>query len=166
MSGADDLLLAPHTGTAPVPAGSFADVRVGAGSLLQLQGGAYAMRSLRVARGGRVVCANACRIGVLGSVRLGRGATLGAASPQRASTARVDVAAAGPEAAFVARRRANVSATIFVPAGAVVLGSLGSHRGAFIGRAVVVGRTRQCAPPAPSDPLVRLGGIDEWEPQR
>lgn len=139
VPGTTDLRLPPHTGTAPVPAGSFGDVRVGAGSVLQLSGGAYAVRSLRIGRQGRVVCTSDCRIGVLGPVRLRRGAELGAASPQRARTARVDIAATGPLPAFVARARAGVSATIFAPAGDVVLGALGSYRGAFIGRMVAVG---------------------------
>jgi hypothetical protein len=51
----------------------------------------------------------------------------------------VDIAAAGPSAAFVARPRANVSATIFAPAGRIALGPLGNYRGAFIGRTEVVG---------------------------
>jgi hypothetical protein len=138
LPGTTDFRLPPHTGTAPMPAGSFRNVRIGTGSVLQLAGGAYAMRSLRIGRDARLVCASDCRIGVLGAVRLGRGAEFGSASPARASTVRVDLAATGPSA-FVARRRANVSATIFVPAGDVVLGPLGAYRGAFIGRFVAVG---------------------------
>lgn len=138
VPGTVDLRLAPRTGTAPVPAGSFGDVRIGAGSVLQLSGGAYAARSLRIGRGARLVCATDCRIGVLGPVRLRRGAELGATSPMRANTVRVDIAASGPVAAFVARPRASVSATIFAPAGDIVLGPLGDYRGAFIGRTATV----------------------------
>jgi len=137
--GATDLILPPHTSTAPYLAGSFGDVRVGAGSVLQLYGGTYSMRSLRIARAGRVVCETDCRIGVLEPVRLRRGGELGASVATRANTARVDVAAAGPLPAFVARARSNVTATIFAPAGDVVLGPLGSYRGAFVGRTVVIG---------------------------
>jgi len=137
--GSTDLTLPPHTGTAPYPPGSFGDVRVGAGSVLQLYGGTYSARSLRVGRGGRVSCATACRIGVLGPVRLRRGAELGSSASIQANTARVDVAASGPLPAFVARARANVSATIFAPAGDIVLGPLGAYRGAFVGRTVVIG---------------------------
>jgi hypothetical protein len=140
VPGMSDLRLPPHTGTAPIPAGSFRDVQVGAGSVLQLSGGAYAARSLRIARGARVVCVTECRIGVLGPVSVGRAATLGATSPQRASSVRLDIAAGDSLPAFVARRRALVSATIFAPAGDVVLAPRGSHRGAFIGRTVMVGR--------------------------
>ena len=136
--GSTDLRLPPRTGSAPVPSGSFRDVRVGAGGALQLAGGIYAVRSIRVGREGRLVCAASCRISVLGRVRIGRGAEVGADDPARASTARVDVAATGPRA-VVTQRRANVSATIFAPAGDVVLGSLGAYRGAFVGRSVAVG---------------------------
>ena len=136
--GTTDLRLPPRTGTAPIPPGSFADVRVGAGSTLQLYGGAYAMRSLRIGRKARVTCASDCRISVLDPVIVRRGAVLGAASPVRADTVRLDVAASGM-LAFVARPRANVSATVFAPAGDVVLGSFGAYRGAFVGRTVVIG---------------------------
>jgi hypothetical protein len=39
VPGTTDFRLAPHTGTAPIPPGSFRHVRVGAGSVLQLAGG-------------------------------------------------------------------------------------------------------------------------------
>jgi len=137
--GTQDLVLPPHTGTAPFPAGSYRDVRIGRGSVLQLYGGAYTARSLRIGRNARVVCATDCRIGVAGPVRLRRGAGLGASSPTRANTARVDIAATGPLPAFLARSQANVTATIFAPTGDIVLGPLGSYRGAFVGRTVAVG---------------------------
>jgi len=136
--GASDLHLPAHTGTAPVPAGSFRDVTVGRGSVLQLYGGAYAMGSLRIRRSGRVECATECRIGILGTVTVGPGAALGALAPLRSNLVRIDVAGSGPLPVFVARARANVSATIFAPAGDVILGSRGSYRGAVVGRTVVV----------------------------
>jgi hypothetical protein len=86
-----------------------------------------------------VTCAAACRIGIEASVRLRSGAELGAASPQAASTARVDVAANVARPVFLAGARANVSATIFAPSGDIVLGRLGSYRGTFVGRTVAVG---------------------------
>ncbi len=137
--GTDDLRLPPHRGTAPVLAGSFADIRVGQGSVLQLYGGTYTARSLRLGPKARVVCTTDCRIGVLEKVRLRAGAELGASVPIRANTVRIDVAWAGPLPAFVARPGSNVSATIFAPAGDIVLGPLGSYRGAFIGRNVLIG---------------------------
>jgi hypothetical protein len=137
--GASDFRLPPHTGTAPVPAGSFRDVVVGRGSVLQLYGGTYAMASLRVRRSGRVGCVTECRIGVLGTVAVGPGATVGALAPLRSNLVRIDVAGSGPLPVFVARARADVSATVFAPAGDVVLGPQGSYRGAVVGRTVVVG---------------------------
>src|SRR5262245_32082366 len=110
VPGTNDFRIPPHTGTAPLPPGSFRDVRVGKGSVLQLDGGSYMMRSLRIAPQGRVVCAADCRIGVLGSVRLGRDAALGASTAARAGTARVDITLGGPRPAFVAQPRSNVSA--------------------------------------------------------
>jgi hypothetical protein len=138
VPGSTDLRVPAHTGTAPIPPGTFRDVRVGAGGLLQLYGGVYAARSLRIGRGARVVCESDCRIGVEGHVRLGGGAGLGSSTPTRADTARVDVAASGP-GAFIARPRANLSATVFAPAGDVIVGRLGSYRGALVGHTVVVG---------------------------
>ena len=137
--GTDDLRLPPHRGTAPVLAGSFADIRVGRGSVLQLYGGTYTARSLRLGPKARVICTTDCRIGVLEKVRLRPGAELGASVPIRANTVRIDVAWAGPLPAFVARPGSNVAATIFAPAGDIVLGPLGSYRGAFIGRNVLIG---------------------------
>ncbi len=138
--GLADLGVPPRTGTSPVPEGSFRDVRVGAGSVLQLSGGSYSMRSLRIGRRARVVCNSACRIGVLESVRLRRGAELGASVRASANLVRIDIAAAElSRPAFVARTRATLSATIFAPDGDVVLGPLGDFRGAVVGHTIVVG---------------------------
>jgi hypothetical protein len=138
VPGADDLRIPAHTGTAPIPAGSFRDVRVGAGSVLQLAGGDYIARSLRIGRGARITCAAACRIAVDAPVRLRAGAGLGATSAQEAGLARVDIAGSAPVPVFLAGPRANVSATIFAPAGDIVLGRLGAYRGAFVGRTVTI----------------------------
>jgi hypothetical protein len=138
VPGSADLVVRAGTGTAPVPSGSFRDVRVGRGALLQLAGGTYSARSLRIGTGGRVVCVAACAIGIVNAVRLKPGAALGAEVSARADTVRVDVTAIGGSA-FVARPRANVAATIFAPGTGVVLGSRGSYRGAFIGATVTVG---------------------------
>ncbi len=139
VPGATDLRLPAHTGTAPVPAGNFRDVRVGAGSVLTLYGGAYSARSLRVGPAARVVCTTECRIGVAGPVRIGHGAEIGAAVSTHAEMARIDVAATGAVPAFIARARSNVSATVFAPGGRVILGRLGMYRGAFVGASVAVG---------------------------
>jgi len=81
IPGASDLVVAARMGSAPIAAGSFGAVIVGRGSLLQLAGGAYQFRSVRLARAARLVCLDDCRIGVAESVRLGLGHSSG---PRRA----------------------------------------------------------------------------------
>ena len=140
VPGEADLGVPPRTGTSPVPAGSFRDVRVGAGGVLQLAGGDYSMRSLRIGPRARMVCNGACRIGVLETVRLRRGAELGAEVRASENLARIDIAPGdASRPAFVARARATLSATVFAPDGDVVLGPLGDYRGAVVGRTIVVG---------------------------
>ena len=139
--GSSDLAVPARTGTSPVAAADFQDVRIGAGGVLQLAGGSYNMRSLRIGPRARVVCNSDCRIGVLETVRLRRGATLGASVRAAANGARIDIApSVGTRPAFVARARATLSATIFAPDGDVVLGPFGDYRGAVVGRTIVVGR--------------------------
>src|SRR5207245_1455339 len=82
--GTTDLRVRRRTLTAPMPAASYGRVVVGKGSLLQLAGGSYAARSIRVAPSGRLVCADACRIGVLERVVLAPRAELGAGGRPRA----------------------------------------------------------------------------------
>jgi hypothetical protein len=135
--GTTDVQVPPRTGTAPYPPGSYGAIVVGAGSLLQLAGGDYQVRSITIAPRGRLVCTAACRIGVLENVVLRRRAQIGAAAPTRAQDVRIDVAGAGAPV-FLTGPQATVAATIFAPAGDVVLGRLGSYRGAFVGRTVKV----------------------------
>src|SRR5439155_1729565 len=65
VPGGTDVRVRPFSGTAPLPAASLRDVVVGRGALLQLVGGSYTARSIRIAPNGRLVCVDACRIGVL-----------------------------------------------------------------------------------------------------
>ncbi len=137
--GSADLAVPPRSGSEPVGAGAFGAVTVGRGGLLQLAGGAYQVRSIRLARSARLVCLDDCRIGVAEGVRLGARAQLGAAAGLiRPNRVRVDIAGATGRFAFWTGRRAIVAATIFAPAGAVVLGADGEYRGAYIGRSVVL----------------------------
>src|SRR5262249_18244125 len=138
IPGDSDLRIPPRTGTAPLAEGSYGAVVVGPGSLLQLAGGTIAVRSIRIARRGRMVCTATCRIEVLEDVELRPGAQLGAAAPLRAREVRIDVAASGLTRAFLARPRAAVAATVFAPTGDVVLGRDGEYRGAYVGRTVTV----------------------------
>ena len=138
VPGSADLVVRAGTGTAPVPAGSFRDVRVGRGALLQLAGGAYTAQSLLIGARARIECVDPCVIDVLDTIRLKRRAHLGAAVATRANTVRVNVAVVGGTA-LLARPRANVAATIFAPGSGIVLGSRGEYRGAFVGSTVTVG---------------------------
>jgi hypothetical protein len=137
--GVENLHIPARTGTAPIAPGSFADVVVGRGSLLQLAGGAYSARSIRVAPGGRIACAAACEIGVQESLLLRRSAELGAPRAAQADTVRVNLATVGEIVAMRARTGAVVTATIYAPGADVVLGAGGTYRGAFVGRTVRVG---------------------------
>jgi hypothetical protein len=136
-AGDADLGIPPRTGGAPVLPGAFGAVSVGRGSLLQLAGGDYQMRSIRLARGAQLVCLAECRIGVAEGVRLGPRARLGAADGLPPARVRVDVGAVDG-VAFRTGSRAAVAATIFAPGGAVLLGADGDYRGAYVGRSVTV----------------------------
>jgi len=139
VPGGTDLIVPARTGIAPVPPGSFDEVFVGRGSLLTLSGGAYSVRTIRVAAGGQLVCSEACRIGVAETIRLGPGAELGARGGLGPQNVRIDVAGGAEPPAFKGRARSAVTGTIYAPAGLVRLGRLGTYRGAFVGTDVIVG---------------------------
>lgn len=139
-AGTADLVVPARTGPPPVAAGALGAVTVGRGAVLQLAGGSYQVRSIRLARTARLVCLDDCRVGVAESVELRRRAQFGAARGFiGANRVRVDIAAAGDDAfAFRTGPNAIVAATIFAPTGDVVLGPGGDYRGAYVGRSVVV----------------------------
>jgi hypothetical protein len=137
-SGTVDVQLAPRSSRAPLAPGAYGAVRVGRGSLLQLSGGAYQMRSIRLSPTARLVCLDDCRIGVAENVRLGAMAQLGSVRGLSADHVRIDVAAGVPGAAFRAGPRTVVSGTVFAPTGTVLLGPIGDYQGAFVGSTVVV----------------------------
>jgi len=139
VPGVQDIIVPRHTGTAPLAAGSYRDFVVASGSLLQLGGGSYNVRSIRVDGRGRVVCTAPCDISVLGGVLLGRAAQLGATTSVRAHKVRVNVIGQGATPAVKTRKASVVAATVYAPGGDVVLGSFGSYRGAYVGRTVRVG---------------------------
>ena len=136
--GTSDVQLAPRQSSAPLAPGAYGAVRVGRGSLLQLIGGAYQMRSIRLSPTARLVCLDDCRVGVAENVRLGAMAQLGAVGGLSASHVRVDVAAGVPGAAFRAGPHTVVFGTVFAPTGSVLLGPSGDYQGAFVGSTVVV----------------------------
>jgi len=138
-AGDGDLDIPALTGSAPIPPGAFGAVSVGRGSLLQLAGGDYQVRSIRLARTARLVCLEECRIGVAETVRVGARGQLGAAGGLAPIRVRVDVAGFDVDGvAFRTGARSVVAGTIFAPSGHVVLGPRGDYRGAFVGRSVTV----------------------------
>jgi hypothetical protein len=139
VPGSSNLIVPTHTGIAPVPPGSFDEVVVGRGSVLTLSGGSYAMRTIRVAADGQLLCDEACHLGVLESITLGPRAELGARGGLGPQNVRIDVAGGDRPLAFRGRPRSAVTGTIYAPAGVVRLGRLGSYRGAFVGTDVIVG---------------------------
>jgi hypothetical protein len=141
--GVDDLRVPRRSGTAPLPPANWADVVVGSGALLQLAGGAYTARSIQIGRSGRIVCTEACHIAVSRSVRLRAKAQLGARAGLPPTAVRIDIAADAPPPAFHARAQGVVAATVYSPAGIVLLGANGQYRGAFVGREVTVGARTQ-----------------------
>jgi hypothetical protein len=136
--GTSDVQLAPRLSSAPLPPGAYGAVRVRRGSLLQLAGGAYQMRSIRLSPTARLVCLDDCRVGVAENVRLGPMAQLGAVKGLSADQVRFDVAAGVPGAAFRAGAHTVVASTVFAPTGTVLLGPSGAYQGAFVGSTVVV----------------------------
>ena len=136
--GTTDEQLAPRSSSAPLAPGAYGAVKVGRGALLQLAGGAYQMRSIRLSRTARLVCLDDCRIGVAENVRLGPMAQLGAVKGLSADHVRIDVAAGVPGAAFRAGPGTVVSGTVFAPTGTVLLGPSGGYQGAFVGSTLVV----------------------------
>jgi hypothetical protein len=160
--GTADLVVPPGSGTFPRPPGAYGVVQVGSGALLEFAGGAYQVRSIRLAARARLACLDDCQIAVLETVRLGRGAQLGADRDAQAEGARIDVAAGGDIPAVRAGPNAAVAATIVAPTGAVVLGRGGEYRGAYIGRSVTVRRRSRVIedsafPPPPRDQRAAAG---------
>jgi hypothetical protein len=139
VPGSADVAVPAHSGSSPLAAGAFGAVRVGRGAVLQLAGGSYQVRSIRLARAARLVCLDDCQIGVAETVRIGRRAQLGAGRGFiRANRARLDIAGAADTVAFRTGRRAVVAATVFAPGGDVLLGAGGDYRGAYVGRTVTL----------------------------
>jgi hypothetical protein len=139
VPGTVDLVLPPRQGIAPLPPGSFDEIVVGRGGLLTLAGGDYAVRALRVAARGQVVCDQACRVGVAETVSLGPRAELGARGGLAPGNVRIDVGGGDDPPAFRSRGGASVNGTVFAPGGRVRLGPRGDYRGAFVGNVVQVG---------------------------
>ena len=139
LPGAANIDLRPRQRTAPLPAGSYGTVRVGARAFLVLAGGTYTFESIRLRTRSRLLCAADCRLGVEGRVRLGRAAHVGTTTSEGTVSVRIEVQAHGHEPAVVAGPGSTIDAGVYAPAGGVVLGTAGQFTGSFIGRTVTVG---------------------------
>jgi hypothetical protein len=137
VAGAAEVRVPAHARTAPLAAGAYAAVRVGTGGRLLLAGGDYAVRSIALGRGARLLCAGACRIAVEGRLVLRGHAVLAPAAPLDAHAVRIDLERGGA-GAVVAGPGATIAGSIYAPSGDVVLGAGGRYTGGFVGRSVAV----------------------------
>ena len=136
ISGGADVRVPRLAGTS-ITAGSYGDIRVGAGGLLNLGGGTYAVHSIRIAPRGRLVCTDACEISVLDKIIVRHLGQLGIAPARQAQKMRVNIQASGG-LALRAAAEATLDATFYAPSGDIRLGPKGTYRGAYIGRTVRV----------------------------
>ena len=136
VSGGADVRVPRLAGTS-ITAGSYGDIRVGAGGLLNLGGGTYAVHSIRIAPRGRLVCTDACEISVLDKIIVRHLGQLGIAPARQAQKMRVNIQASGG-LALRAAAEATLDATFYAPSGEIRLGPKGTYRGAYIGRTVRV----------------------------
>jgi hypothetical protein len=140
VPGAAEVRVPAQAATAPLGPGAYGNVRIGARGRLVLVGGDYAVRSLVVGARGRLSCAAPCRIAVLERVVLEPHAMLGPATGLDARAVRLDVEGRAARLSVVARPRTALAANVYAPQGEIRLGARGRYEGAFVGRAVTVGR--------------------------
>jgi hypothetical protein len=122
--------------TSPIPAGAYGKVMVRSNATLMLAGGTFVVKSIQVGSRGRLLCADACQIGVADTVRLKPNAVLGGTSGTRAEQVRVNVAKTSKNTVFSAGKQTTVSAVVYAPGGRVELGNRGNFAGAFVGSVV------------------------------
>jgi hypothetical protein len=127
----------------PMAAGAYGRVRLGAHAGLLLSGGTYTLRALRLGPHAELVCAAACRIEVLDTVRLSASAQVGPAPGLADTAVEIDIAAGGPVPALRTGPGTAVTGIVYAPAGAVVLGGKGRYEGSFVGATVRVGADAQ-----------------------
>jgi hypothetical protein len=137
VSGSADVRVPRLAGTS-ITAGSYGDIWVAVGGLLNLGGGAYSVHSIRIAPRGRLVCADACEISVLDRIVVRHLGQLGIAPAGQAQKMRVNIRASGG-LVLRAAAEATLDATFYAPGGDIRLGPKGTYRGAYIGRTVRVG---------------------------
>jgi hypothetical protein len=126
--------------TSPIPAGAYGDLRIASHGTLVLAGGTYVFKSIRVNSRGQLLCADACQIGVAGTVTVQSSATLGGTGGTRAEEIRVNVAKVSSKTVFAGGKSSNVSAVVYAPGGRIDLRQRGNFVGAFVGGTVNVGK--------------------------
>lgn len=129
--------------TLPTPASGevarYDTIRVSSRAELRLQGGDYAVRSIKLGRRARLICETPCHIAVEEGVHLREHAEINRADPGTKQGIRIDIEGdGGPGPAFWTYRYAIVVATVYAPNGGIVLGGSGHYAGAFVARTVLV----------------------------
>jgi cytoskeletal protein CcmA (bactofilin family) len=135
------------TADAPLPAGAYGRLTLGAASHLTLAGGGYQFESIELKSRARLVCAAACEVTVRGAVVLGQATRLGAADGVAAPVV-LRIAASGTSTALDARSRAIVGATVYAPNGDVRLGASTRLTGGLVGHRVTIGPRARVQGPA------------------
>ena len=135
--GSEDVTVPRRGRRAPHDAGAYGQLRIGRGSELVLTGGDYLFERIRLARGASLRCAAPCRLSVRRTVRMGRRASIEAASQALEDAVRVDVTGQRARTAVRLGPHAALHGILWAPVGRV---RLGGH--ATIGRSVVAAELR------------------------
>jgi hypothetical protein len=125
--------------TAPLAAGAYGTLTLGAAAEVTLSGGTYQFESIVAGARARVVCLAACDVTVRAQVKLGQAAKFGAVDSVAASAAIVRIAGTGARTAFDAKSRVQIRGTIYAPNAEVKLGAAAKQTGALVGSTVSIG---------------------------
>lgn len=136
--GSESVTLPPHARRVPLEPGRWRDLRIGARSQLLLAGGVYSVRSITIARGGRLSCLAPCRIDVRRTVSAGRRARIELVAGVEGDGT-LSVQGGGGRGAFVAGPQARITGAIYAPTGSVLVGARARVTGSLVGRTVGVG---------------------------
>lgn len=145
--GPEDVVLPKRSRRAPLPAGRYGRLELGAKSTLSLSGGEYAFDEVRIGARSTVVCTAPCRIGIRGALQIAQGARLGPEALDRPADVIVSVQSAGAGAAVSGKSRVALAGLFYAPSGDVRVGQASRVEGSLVGRRVTIGsRTRVSAP--------------------
>lgn len=143
-------VIVPPGAPLTLPAGAYGDVTVEAEAVLWLEGGEYALQSLRVAPGGSVVALAtarvrvATRLDVASETRVGPAEGAGSARDLRIEVAGVDASSGRgdleTDVRLAARigERGTVRALISIPSGGLVVGPNATVTGAVVANEVLM----------------------------